>query len=600
MARSDKSDQSGYDASTRPATSRPVIYGTQGVISSGHYLTSMAGMRVMLDGGNAFDALAAATFAAAVVEPIASYSLGAEGVFMLYDAGSGELLSLSGQGVAPGKATVDFYTSQGLDDIPTGPSALAHLSFTVPGIVDALMSLLERYGTRTLGEVLAPAIEYADRGIPNYEYMLDALRVPAVAEHFRRYPPGGLNVFFQNGTLPEPGSLLVQKSLANILKMMVEAESDTPGHRLDGLRAVRSAFYEGEIARMIVESSAGVGGILTMEDMAGYRAKFEEPVSTSFAGHEIYCQSTWTQAPVLLQALNILEHFDLKSMGHNTPTYVHTVAEALKLALADRQAYYGDPDFATVPIDGLLSKEYAAERARLVRPGNPYPELPPHGDPSRYSRAKGVAPVAVPAGGSNGGDAGTDQGTTHAAVLDRDGNMACATPSGGSFAKSVFFPELGFTLSTRSEMFNFEEGHANALVPGKRPRTTLVNYIVRKDGEPLMTVGCPGGDHQAQANLQLILNTLVFGMNPQEAIEAPRFATDSVTNSFYPHVYYPGQLSVEEGIAEDTVFDLKVMGHKVVRRGSCGMGATVTRRDPSTGVLRAGADPRRACYAIAW
>ena len=196
--------------------------------------------------------------------------------------------------------------------------------------------------------------------------------------------------------------------------------------------------------------------------------------------------------------------------------------------------------------------------------------------------------------------AGDDAGTTHIAVLDRDGNMVSATPSGGAFAKSVFFPELGCALSTRMEMFNFDEGHPNRLEPGKRPRTTLINYIVSRDGTPVMTVGCPGGDHQAQANVQLILNTLLFGTNPQEAIEAPRFASDSVPNSFYPHTYLPGQLSVEPGIQTETVQALEALGHRVSRAASCGMGATVARRDPETGVLSSGGDPRRASYALGW
>ena len=584
-----------------PTTGRPVVYATQGVISSGHYLTSMAGMRMLLDGGNAFDAVAAAGFAAAVVEPIAAYSLAAEGVFMCYHAASGELLSLSGQGVAPGRATVDFYRSQGLDAIPTGPGHQAHLAFTVPGIVHALISLVERYGTRTLGEVLAPSIHYAEQGIPNYEYMIERLKSPGTRAQFDRYPPGGSEVFYSNGELPRPGSLLVQKGLAGVLKQMAAAESAAPGHRVDRIRAARDAFYKGEIARTIVDCSRRVGGVLELDDLAEYEAKFERPVSSRFLGHEIYGQSTWTQGPVLMQALNILEGFDLKGMGHSSPRYIHTVVEALKLAMADRQAYYGDPDFATVPIDGLLSKEYAAERAKLLDLDRAHPELPPAGDPWRYSTAAGPkAPVSVPAGGSNGGAAGEDAGTTHIAALDRDGNMVCATPSGGGFEKSVFFPELGCALSTRMEMLNFEEGHPNVLEPRKRPRTTLINYIVARDGRPIMTVGCPGGDHQAQANAQLILNTLVFGMNPQEAIEAPRFATDSVTNSFYPHIYTPGRLAVEAGIPEETRDSLRSLGHEIAEVASCGMGATVARRDPDTGVLSVGGDPRRACYAIGW
>ena len=408
----------------RPPTGRPVVYATQGIISSGHYLTSMAGMRMLLSGGNAFDAIAAAGFAAAVVEPIASYSLAAEGVFMLYHASSGDLLSVSGQGVAPRKATVEFYKSQGLDAIPTGPGPQAHLSFTVPGIVDALISLVERYGTKTLGQVLAPSIYYAERGIPNYEYMIQRVDSPETREQFDLYPPGGTDVFYENGDVPRPGSLLVQKGLAGILIKMVDAENSAAGHRLAGLRAARDAFYRGEIARTIVERAKSVGGILSMEDLADYRASFEEPVKSVFLGHHIYGQSTWTQGPVLMQALNILEHFDLKGMGHNSPAYIHTVAEALKLAFADRQAFYGDPDFADVPIDGLLSKEYAAQRAKLLDPMRAYPELPPAGDPRPFSRHP-AAPAPAPAAtaGPVGGGAHEDGGTTHIAVLDRDGNM---------------------------------------------------------------------------------------------------------------------------------------------------------------------------------
>jgi gamma-glutamyltranspeptidase/glutathione hydrolase len=572
---------------------RPVVYGTQGVISSGHYLTSMAGMRMLLTGGNAFDALVAAGFAAAVTEPIAAYSLAAEGVFMLYDSESGDLLSLSGQGTAPRKASVEYFKSLGQDEIPTGPGPLAHLSFTLPGVVDAYLSLLERYGTKSVGEILAPSIQYAERGIPNYDYMLDRLRSPMTVPQFDQYPPGGTDVFYHNREVPQAGTLLVQKALGGTLRKLVEAESAAAGHRLNGVRAARDSFYTGEVAQIISDASQSVGGIMDMEDLANYHVEYETPAKTSFMGHEIHTQSFWTQAPVLLQALNILENFDLKAMGHNSTAYIHTITEALKLALADRQAYYGDPNFATIPMDGLLSKEYAKERAALIDANKAHPELPSAGDPWRHSKLSGAPRAAhtAEAAGSDGG--GDDGGTTHVSVIDRDGNMVCATPSGGSFGKSVFFPDLGCALSTRIEMFNFEDGHPNRLEPGKRPRTTLVNYIVTKDGVPVTTIGCPGGDHQAQGNMELILNTLVFGMNPQEAVEAPRFASQSVTNSFYPHTYYPGQLAVEPTVPSQTVDELKALGHDITFVASAGMGATVSTRDPETAEGRATRWPGR-------
>lgn len=598
MSTEDRSYQMEQGAASRPPTGRPVVHAMRGVISSGHYLTSMAGMRMLMAGGNAFDAMVAATFAATVIEPIASYSLGAESVFMLYDKESGELRSVSGQGVAPGKATIEFYRAQGLAEIPTGPGKQAHLCFTVPGVAHALVSILDKYGTKSLAEVLAPTIEYAEKGIPNYEYMIDALDSPTTRDQFDNYPPGGWDVFFDDRELPSPGSILRQPALGAVLRAMSDGECSASGDRSARLAAGRDVFYAGAVADQIAECVDTAGGVLSKNDLAAYSSSMETPLSTTFAGHEIHAQGTWTQGAVLLQALNILEHFDLAGMGHNSPQYIHTVVEALKLALADREAHYGDPDFSTVPVDELLSKAYAAERAALIDPERPHPNLPA---PGLNGQANPVVPNSGDGGSGDGASAhSVTDGTTHIAVQDADGNMACSTPSGGSFAKSVFFPEVGFALSSRIEMFNFDEGHPNALAPGKRPRTTLVNYIATRDGAPVMTFGCPGGDHQAQANLQLMLNTFVFGMNPQEAIEAPRFATDAVPNSFYPHVYLPGQLSAEDAVSQDTVYDLKVMGHKVVRATVCGMGATITVRNTETGVVSAGADPRRACYAIGW
>ncbi|MBM11308.1 MAG: hypothetical protein CL759_04435 [Chloroflexi bacterium] len=583
-----------------PDTGRPVVRSTKGVISSGHYLTSMAGMRMLLDGGNAFDALVASGFAAAVIEPIASYSLAAEGVFMLHDAATGETLSLSGQGTAPGKATAEFYKSRGMDRIPTGPGDQAHFSFTLPGIVHAYISMLERYGTMTIDQVLAPAIEYAEKGIPHYEYMIERLKSPNTPIQFDNYPPGGWDVFFNNKELPKPGDILVQPGLANTLKAMSDAAVE--GDRAAGLKAAKDVFYKGSVAKTIVQNSEKVGGILTMGDLANYESQFGQAVSTTFEGHEIFGHDSWSQGPMVQQSLNMLENFDLKSMGHNSPEYIHTVSEVFKLVFGDREGYYGDPDYAEVPIDGLLSKEYAAERAQLVDPEGAYPTQRAPGDPWRYSN--GVAQREATVVGTNGGgmngatDDSAHDGTTHVSALDDQGNLVCGTISGGAFAKSVFFPDLGCCLSTRIEMFNCEEGHPNVVEPGKRPRTTLINYIAHKDGQPVMTIGCPGGDNQAQANVQLMLNTLVFGMDPQQAVEAPRFSTQSVVNSFYPHTYLPGRLDLEEGIPESTADALRARGHDVARAANCGLGATVSARDTKNGHLSTGGDPRRACYAM--
>jgi gamma-glutamyltranspeptidase/glutathione hydrolase len=558
------------------ATTRPVVSGTQAVIAAGHPLVSMAGMRMLLAGGNAFDAVVAAGFAAAVVEPTASYTLCGECVALVHDARRNETYAVSGQGTAPALATLDFFRARGLDRIPTGPGPQAHLSFTVPGAVDAYLTVLETFGTKTVSEVLAPAVHYAAHGFPMYEYMHRLLAIPESRSQFEIYPPGGAAVFYPGGRTPEVGELFVQPALGATLGRLVEADTRCGGPRAAGIAAARARFYLGDVAAAIGAFSERVGGLLRASDLAGYRARLEPPLRTTFAGREILGQPAWTQGPVLMQALGMLGTVDLRALGHNSARYIHVVTEALKLAFADRERYYGD---TAVAIAELLAPAYARERAALIRMDRAAP---------------GGLSAPAPAGVS------AAEGTTHIAAIDRHGNMMCLTPSGGVFRKSAFAPELGCTLSTRSEMFVLEAGHPNALAPGKRPRTTLVSYLICEGGVPVMTVGCPGGDDQAQADLQIVLNALVFGMNPQQAVEAPRFATQALVNSFYPRVYRPGQLNVEPGIPETTRAALRALGHTVSEIGACGIGAVVTHRDPETGVLSAGADPRRPTYALAW
>jgi gamma-glutamyltranspeptidase / glutathione hydrolase len=572
-----------------------VVSGTHGVVSAGHPLVSMAGMRMLLSGGNAFDAAVASGFAAAVVEPTASYTLCGECVAVIHDARRGEMLAVSGQGTAPALATLGFFRGRGLDRIPTGPGPDAHLSFTVPGAVDAYLTLLETYGTKSLIEVLAPALHYAEHGFPMYEYMHRLLAIPESRTQFDLYPPGGTAVFYPGGRAPAVGELFTQPALAGTLRRLVEADAQGRGHRIAGIAAARERFYRSDIAAAIGAFSERVGGLLRASDLAGYRARLETPLRMSFAGREILGQSAWTQGPVLLQALGMLEAFDLRAMGHNSARYIHVVTEALKLCFADRERYYGDGE--NVPIAELLAPAYARERAALIRMDRAAPEAPPPGDPRRRG---GAPPGAVVRTGGAGAAVPAADGTTHIAAIDRDGNMICLTSSGGVFRKSAFMPELGCTLSTRSEMFVLEDGHPNALAPGRRPRTTLVSYVICEGGVPTMTIGCPGGDDQAQADLQLVLNVLVFGMDPQQAVEAPRFSTQTLVNSFYPRAYRPGQLNVEHGIPDSARAELGTFGHAVTEIGACGIGAVVIQRDPKTGVLSAGADPRRPTYALAW
>jgi gamma-glutamyltranspeptidase/glutathione hydrolase len=586
------------------ATTRPIVAGMRGVVAAGHPLVSMAGMRMLLAGGNAFDAAVACGFAAAVVEPTASYTLCGECVAMAYDARRRASVAVSGQGTAPALATPEAVRQRGHRRIPTGPGPDAHLSFTVPGAVDAYLTILDAYGTRSVAEVLEPALEYAERGFPMYEYMHRMLSIPETRSQFALYPPGGDAVFYPDGRAPRVGELFRQPALAGTLKRLVEAAGRAGGDRMKAIAAARERFYRGDIAATIGAFSEKWGGFLRADDLASYRARLEAPLRTSFAGRDILGQGAFTQGPVLMQALGMLAGFDLRAMGHNSPRYIHTIAEALKLAFADRERYYGDDP--RVPLDGLLSSAYLTERATRIDPDRAMKAAPAPGEvgPGVWrGTPPGVGVTASASDRVHGEPApatppGVD-GTTHIAAVDQEGNMIALTPSGGVFRKSVFSPELGCTLSTRSEMFVLEEGHPNAVAPGKRPRTTLVSYLICENGVPIATVGCPGGDDQTQADLQLVLNLLVFGMTPQQAVEAPRFATQTLVNSFWPHPEKPGVLNVEPGIPEPTRAALRALGHTVVEIGACGIGAVVTRRDPATGVLSAGADPRRPTYALA-
>jgi len=575
-----------------PATARPVIYGLNHVVSTGHWLTSMAGVRMLMAGGNAFDAAAAATFAAAVVEPTSSFSFGGECVYMLRDARTRQVRSLCGQGGAPQGATLSFFRAKGLDCIPTGPGPDAPLAFTVPGMVGATLRLLKDFGTKPIQEVMQPAIDYAGEGIAFYEYMRSRLD-DAGRDQLRRFSPEGAALFFPGGRKGKAGTILKQSALARVLRTMAEAGAGLG--RVEGIEKARAAFYNGPVAEAMARASARVGGILRKNDLELFQEDYEEPASGEFCGHRVQCQSFWSQAPVLIQALNILEAFDLRQLEFNSPAYVHLVSEALKLAFADREAYYADPKFSTIPADVLLSKDYARARARRIDLHRTTRELPPAGDIGGH-RAGSQTPWAM----THAPALGPETGTTHISIVDSEGNLVACTPSGGAFVKSVFLEDLGFCPSTRLEMLNLDEGHPNCVAPGKRPRTTLVNYIVTAPSGEVMTVGCPGGDAQVQGNLQIMLNAIVWGMDPQAAVEAPRFATMSVPNSFYPHAFLKGRLALEAGFSAGTAQALAAMGHEIAEVATCGMGATITTLNETTGVRATSSDPRRSCHAIAW
>lgn len=508
-----------WEAARLDAGTRPLIMGTRGAVVSGHHQASDAGLTMLKKGGNAIDAGVATVFAQAVVE-FDRFGIGGEVPLLIYLADEKRVVSISGQGTAPRAATIEWFRSRDIDLVPMD----GFLPAAVPSVVDTLILALDQYGTMSLGEVLAPAIDLAERGFavhPEFK-----MHIEEQEQRFRSEWTTSGKIFLPNGKVPEIGDLFVQADLARTLRRLVGAEAaHQEGGRSAGLKAACDLFYTGEMAEEIVafqksfKSQDANGfesaGLLEVEDLAGFHSRIEEPTRTTYRGIDVYKAGFWTQGAVLLQALNIVEDYDLQALGHNSPGYIHLLAEAMKLAFADREWYYADPDFVGVPQQGLLSKEYAAKRRDLIdlehasttlRPGNPYPFQPQQAEHRPIPKAIDFRPGEV--------------GTTGTRVADAEGNVFSATPSGGWFRHSPIIEGLGFVLGTRGQIFWLDEGKANGLEPGKRPRSTLTPSLALKDGKPFLAWGTPGGDVQDQVNLQFLVNVVDFGMDIQEAIDA--------------------------------------------------------------------------------
>lgn len=588
-------------ASALSAGTRPLIMGTRGVVVSGHHRASDAGLSMLKKGGNAVDAGVATVFAQTVAEHD-RFGLGGEAPILIYLAEERKVVCINGNGVAPRAATIGWFRERGIEMIPHD----GFLPATVPAVLDSLILALERFGTLSLAEVLAPAIELAGRGFPMFPEFQS--HIYEQERRFREEWPASAKVFLPGGSVPALGDVFVQKDLARTYKRLVQAEAKHKDQgRAAGLRAARDLFYKGEIAAEIVRfqkefrprdaNGMELPGLLSREDFANYRARVEEPAMTSYRGVEVYKAGFWSQGPVLLQTLNLLEAYDLKELGHNSAAYIHLLAEAMKLAFADREWYYADPRYVGVPEEGLLSKAYAAERRKLIdrqapslrmRPGDPYPfhpELLAHGPiPDSIELRPG------------------EPGTTGTRVADEQGNVFSATPSGGWFRHSPIIEGLGFVLGTRAQAFWLDPEKANRLEPGKQPRTTLTPSLALKNGEPFLAWGTPGGDAQDQVNLQVLLNVVEFGMNLQEAVEAPLFQIFDFPSSFYPREARPGTMRVESRVRPGVVEALEDLGHKVRSAGEWSIGdATALQADPRRGVFFGAAGPRRdKSYALAW
>jgi gamma-glutamyltranspeptidase/glutathione hydrolase len=575
-------------------TTRPVITGRRGVVTAGHYLAASAGMQVLQQGGNAIDAGVAMGFCEAVLEPQAN-GIGGESPILIHHAKSGRTVAINGQGTAPGAATIEWFREQGIGLIPGD----GLLPATVPSQVDNWITALTEFGTLRLAAVLEPAIDLAREGFA----VTHGIRrcVAANETRYREEWPGSAAVYLPEGQVPEWGDRLRNPEWAATFDGLLRAEKDAAHRgRAAGLEAARDDFYKGRAAERIAEfcrdeafrdaTGSEHRGFLTYEDLAGFHAQVEETASIDYRGLTVHKCGPWTQGPVFLQMLTLLEGYDLAAMGHNSADYVHTWIECAKLAFADREFYYGDPAFVDVPLDRLLSKQYAAERRALI-------------DASRASMALRPGDVAPRTMKLILGDERSYQGdTTHLDAIDAEGNMLAATPSGGWIPSSPVIPGLGFPLGTRGQMFSLDPAHPNCLQPGKRPRTTLTPSLVTRDGEPWMAFGTPGGDQQDQWTLQFFLNVVDFGMSVQQALDAPTFHTEHFPSSFYPRAQHPGRVGIEGRVPESVLHELRRRGHEVVVTGDWSNGRVLgIRIDRERGLIFGGASPRlETGYAVGW
>jgi gamma-glutamyltranspeptidase/glutathione hydrolase len=575
------------------ATMRPEIVGTHGIVAGGRHLSVAAGTRILELDGNAVDAGVASVFAAAVVE-ISHFGFGGECPTMIYDARSKKVVVINGQGPAPRAARPELFRAKGKIDA-NGP-----LAATIPAVMDAMALALGNYGTMRLEQVMAPAIEYAD-GFPMYTFLQNILvRERQATERWK----WAKETYYPEGRVPEVGEIFRQPNLARTLRRIVAAEKaawEKTRDRKAAILAGRDAFYEGPIARRIVDADRAEGGVFAYKDLAGFHGRIEEPVTTSFHGVDVYKAGPWNQGPVLLQTLNILEGFDLASMGRDSADAIHTEHEAIKLAYADRDAYYGDPDFVKVPIKGLLSKPYAAERRKLIGPMASLEHRP--GDPFAYDpEVKAPALAYIPhAQGLPGGPRPGD--TTCVDAVDKEGNLFSATPSSGWLLGGAFIAgDTGVPLSNRMQAFDLDPASPNVLVGGKRPRTTLTPTILLKDGKPFLAISTPGGDSQDQQILNVLLNLIVFRMSLQEALEASRINSLHPFSSFDDHKSLPGVLEIESRVPAAARQELERRGHQLRVLGAYGMatGVVAVGVNPQTGTLRGGADVRRERYAFGW
>jgi gamma-glutamyltranspeptidase / glutathione hydrolase len=562
---------------------RPTLYGRRQAISSGHYLASAAGYAILEAGGNAIDAGCGAGIALAV---LCANEVNVAGVApIMIRTGAGEVVTIDGLGHWPAGIPADLFMREHGGSIPLGI-----LQTVVPAAPDAWITALRDYGTLSFGEVAAGAIRFARDGFAAHEYMCD--EIAAHAEHYRRWPSNAA-IFLPDGEPPAFGDHFVQADLAATLQYMADEErAGARRGRVAGLEAARAAFYCGDIAEAIVAYHEEHGGYLTRQEMASFRSRYEAPVTVRWRDMEVITCGPWCQGPVVAQVLRMAEHAGLDSLAWDGPDYAHLMIELLKGAFADREYHYGDPRFVDVGLDRLLSDAHVAARVAAVDPGRATSGLPePIGDAP--AAALVPEPTTVELGRPT-------VDTSYVCVIDRWGNAFSATPSDGSWGSPVI-PGLGIVPSERGLQSRPDPRHPAGVAPGKRPRLTPNPALAVRDDGSVFAFGCPGGDMQPQAMVQVFLNVFHFGMDIQEAINAPRFSTWSFPNSFAPFEYLAGRVTIEERLGTDLAADLSARGHEVVMWPAFTRDAAAVEaiyRDTETGFVRAGADPRQPAYAI--
>jgi len=575
-------------------THRPLIQASNHIISAGHNLAAIAGYQILESGGNATDAGVAAGLVLNVVLPQFT-NIGGVAPILVYDKDKNEVKSITGLGTWPQAASIDYFNTHHNGTLPKGI-----LRTVMPSAADAWLTALRLYGTKSFEEISAPAIKLAKFGFPIHHSLHNLFvkyEKKDSTDFTIRHWDSTDKIFYKNGKTMNPGDILIQSDLARTFERLVSAEQNFDGTREEKILAARDAFYKGDIARDMADFSKRMGGLLELEDLANFSVQVKTPLSTDYKGTQVFSSDTWTQGPVLLQALNIVAGLDLKSMGHNTPAYIHAMVEALKLCFADRHQYYGDPDFVDVPISGLLDPRYAELRRSLIDFNHAIQRMPDPGNPYEFMDCDDTPkPNLHPEPLS--GIAETD--TSYICVIDKWGNGFSATPSDGIEGAPVV-EGLGFSMSARGSQAWLDPNHPAAIMPGKRPRLTPTPGMAFRDGKLWMTFGTPGADVQCQSMLQLLMNVMEFDMDVQEAVEAPRFATWSFPASHVPHPYEKNVVTLEGRINSGCSDDLMSLGHEIQilndwapRLGS--LSAIEMDRERKT--LNGSSDLRRESYAI--